>query len=370
MPIIRAIDSGFVPRAHIAAASSVQWTRKLYDVGTFEIHTAMHVKGAEQLLPGRIVFLDERHAGIIDYYDADEKKSGVPVTAKGKELKNLCFWRSTAPSQLEDTQFFGYDRFPALTDPDAPAESVIKHYADRHMVNPDDTVRGFPGLVIAEDQLRGPEMRWQSRFEPLTAVYKSIGELTGMGYEIRLDLENSQFVFDVIAGRDRTSASDSPVVFATAWGNVSGLKYSEDESGWANTGYAGGAGENEGRLIQVVYEDDIPRSGWDRRETWLDCGSVELVDDLLYEGKYKLRDKSRARGLSGDVIPAGPFRYGMHWDIGDYVTLKSRVSGVEMDTQITEVRLSYEKGKADIKPIFGKRPKNVLDEIRKIGVVR
>lgn len=370
MPILRVINTDFVPLAHIAASSSVQWTRKLYEVGTFEIHTFMHVKGADQLKPDSIVFLDPRRVGIVDYYDADETKRGVPIVAKGKELKEICRWRNTVPSQMEDTQYFGYDRFPALDQPDAAAESIIKHYADRHMVNPDDPNRAFPDLVIAEDILRGQTMRWQSRFEPLTSVFKAIGEITGMGYEVRLDIANEQFVFDVIVGADHTAASDHPVIFATSWGNVSGLKYSEDVSDWANTGYAGGAGESEGRLIQVVYEDDTPQTGWGRRETWLDCGSIEMVDDLLYEGKYKLKDKPRVRGLSGDVIPAGPFKYGEHWDLGDYVTLQSRVSGVEMDTQITEVRESYEKGNIDIKPTFGRRNKYFLDEIKQIGVVR
>ena len=77
MPVIRAINNEFVPLAHIAAASSIQWTRKHYEIGTFELHTIKNIKGADQLQTGAIVFLDARRAGIVDYYKADEGKRGV-----------------------------------------------------------------------------------------------------------------------------------------------------------------------------------------------------------------------------------------------------------------------------------------------------
>jgi hypothetical protein len=316
------------------------------------------------------VFLNDHRAGIIDNPVIDEGKRGVNVTIKGKTLQDLCRWRYSVPGKIADTQYYGYDRFPFLTDPDAPIESIIKHYVDAHMVNPEDTARAISRLVIAADQQCGAAMRWQSRFEPLSAIFKDIGELTGIGYEIRLDLVNEQFVFDIIVGADHTASGANPVIFAPEWGDVSGIKYTDDMTKYANTGYAGGAGEDAARLIQTVYEDDEPRSGWERRETWLDCGSIDTVDDLVYEGKYKLKDKARVRSLSGDVIPAGSFRYGTHWDLGDYVTIQSRRSGIETDVQITEVKESHEKGKFTAVPTFGRRNKNVLDEIRQIGAVR
>jgi hypothetical protein len=370
MPDLRVINNEFVPLAHIAAASSVQWTPKLYEVGTFEIHTSLDIRGANQLQAGAIVFLNAQRVGIIETATVDEEKGDFPVVAKGKELKNICLRRVTVPSQLHDTQYYGYDRFPALTDPDAPAESVIKHYADAHMVNPEDASRKLSGLVIATDQLRGDAMRWSSRFEPLTTVYKSIGEQTGVGYTIGLDLDNELFVFDVIVGRDRTASSSHPVIFSPEFGNISGLKFSDDISNYYNTGYAGGAGEDEARLIQVVYEDDMALSGWNRSEVWLDCGSIDMVDELLYEGAYKLKDKARVRSLTGDVIQSGPFKYRDDWDLGDYVTIPFKRIGLVTDAQITEVKESYEKGKFSAVPTFGKRNKNILDEIRKIGVVR
>lgn len=367
MPALRLITTEFEPIGYIDSASSVQLHRNLYEVGDMEIHINRTQTDADKLVPGVIAYLDERRAAMIESYDEDEDNAGMMI-AKGKQLKDLCRFRGTVPGQIEETQYYGYDRYPAIGDPDAPAESIIKHYIDRHMVAPEDPHRVYPGVIIAPDLLRGPLMRWQSRNEPLTDIYKSIGEQTGMGYDIRLDIDNSRFIFDVIAGRDRTSGSDYPVVFSSKWSNVSGLKYTENAANYYNTAYCGGAGENEGRLIQTVYEDDVIRSGFARREIFIDCGSIDNIDDLIYEGKYKLAGYAYVRGLSGEIAPAGPFVYMKDWDLGDMVTIQSRTH--ERDARITEVREIYERGKVSVIPTFGKRNKSFLDEIRRTGVVR
>ncbi len=367
MPVLRAMNTSFEPCGYLDSSASVILERKLYEIGTIEIHIDRDATGANALKPGTIVFLDSQRAAVIDSYDKDKNKGNNIIVAKGKQLKDICRFRITVPGQLEDTQFFGYDRYPAPDAPDAPAESIFKHYAARHMANPDDPNRAYPGLVIAADQLRGPVMRWQSRFEALSTVYKAIGEQTGMGYDVYLDIENNQFIFDVIHGIDRTSRSDNPVIFSTEWSNVSSLKYSEDASKYMNTAYCGGAGENEGRLIQAVYESD-PCLGFARRETWIDCGSVDSIDDLKYEGRYKLAENTYIKGLSGQIVTAGPFKYQRDWDLGDIVTTQNEDD--EQDAQITGVKEVYERGKTLITPTLGKRNKNVLDEIRKKGVIR
>lgn len=368
MTDITVIDKDFNFKASLDNCKSINFPRSLYDITEFQINTS--AAAGKELLPGRIVYLDSRRAGIIRTLDIDESKNGDEVIARGIELKGIVNQRRVVPDRIADSQFFGWDRYPGLDDPDAPAESVIKHYVDRHMVNPDDPNRKFPRLVIAPDLGRGHLMRWQSRWDPLDAVLKSIGEYSGIGYEIWLDFDNDQFVFDIIFGRDKTSSSDSPVLFATGWGNTSKTKYTVDEKDWRNVGYAGGAGEDEGRLIQTVFEGDTAPSGFDRREDWLDCGNVEHVDDLRYEGKYKLQEKKRRESLTGAVIPAGPFQYLRDWEIGDRVTVASETAGVESDMQITGVDEGYEQGKTSIKPIFGTRKKTFIDEIRKTGVVK
>lgn len=371
MPVLRAMDLGFTPLAYIDSFTSIQWTRKLWEVGTFEIHCSLSREGAERLVDDTVVFIGENRAGIISSFSMEKSKNQQKIVAKGKELKDICRWRSTVPGRLEDTRYYGYDRFPATNEPAVPVESVIKHYADRHMVSPEDTNRALSNLVIATDRLRGDTTRWSSRFSKLTDLFSDIGKVYGVGYEIILDLANERFVFDTVHGDDHTAGSSCPVVFSTGWSNIATLQYGLDKSTYVNTAYLGGAGEDEGRLIQIIYEDDEPKTGYGRREMFIDCGSIDTIGDLKYEGKYKLQDYVVVRTLTGEVVPSGPYEYRTDWDLGDFVTLQSKEFGVELDVQITEVKEIYERGKIRAVPTFGKRHRNIIyDEIRKIGTVR
>jgi len=371
MPILRVQALDFTPLAYIDSCTSIQWTRKLWEIGTFEVHCSLNKKGADQLIDDKIVFFDAHRAGIITSFLMEKTKARKKIIAKGRELKDLCRWRGTVPGQLEETQFFGYDRYPAAGDPDAPIESVMKHFADRHMINPDDANRALANIVIAPDQARGTATRWSSRFASLSDSYKKIGETYGVGYEMYIDVDNSRYVFDTVHGNDHTASSSSPVVFSTAWSNIATLKYGVDKSKYYNAAYLGGAGEDEARLIQVVYENDEVKTGYDRREIFIDCGSIDNIDDLKYEGAYKLQAYVVVRTLTGDVVPLGPYVYRQHWDLGDFVTLKSEDFGVELDVQITEVKEVYERGKIKVIPTFGKRHRNIIyDEIRQTGAVR
>lgn len=371
MSVLRVMNLDFETLAYIDSCTSIQWTRKLWEVGSIEIHCSLGKKGADKLTEDKIVFLDAHRAGIITVPTMEKTKMRKKIMAKGRELKDLCRWRDTVPGQIDEAQYFGYDRFPAPSDPDAPIESVMKHLIDRHMVTPEDDNRLLTNIVIAPDQLRGTPGRWSSRFAPLTDVLKKIGEMYGVGYEMYLDLTNNKIVFETIHGNDHTASSSSPVVFATSWSNIATLKYGVDKSNYYNTAYLGGAGEDEGRLIQILYENDEVKTGYDRREAFLDCGSIDNIDDLKYEGKHKLKDYIIVKTLTGDVVPNGPFVYKQHWDLGDFVTLTSEDFGVTLDVQITEVKEIYERGKIRAVPTFGKRHRNIIyDEIRKIGAVR
>lgn len=369
-PELRIIDTNFQFLSLLGSYSSLQWTRKLYEVGEIEIHAPYSSMGAEFLLPENIVYFDEEHAAILTGTIITESKSGVEVVAKGKQLKGIADFRITVPNAKSEQSYYGYDRYPDTDEPDAPAESVLKHYALAHMITPEDANRAFPNLIMASDLQRGMTMRWSSRFETLSDCLKSIGEWSGIGYDISLDLSNKKFVFDAIVGANRTKGSESPVLFASMFQNVSQTQYTVDEKAWNNAAYAGGNGEDENRLIQAVYQDDKITVGFNRREAWFDCGSIDNVSDLTYEAKYKLKDKMIAENLTGSVTNTGPFLYRRDWDLGDMVTVQNSVIGIELDVRITEVKESYEQGKHSIQPVFGKRTKNILDEIRKNEVVR
>lgn len=350
--------------AYIDAYESAILERKDYEIGKLELHLPYGVGGSDKIKEKMIVFSDPKNPYIVTGVDVEEKKAGYPMTITGKQLKGILDGRLTVPDIIAETLTYGYDRYPLPANPTIAAETVFKYYVNKHAVNPEDPKRIIPNLSIAPDISRGDSIRWSSRFEPLSTVFQSMGESTGIGYEISVDIINHQFIFDIVPGVDHSTSSADPVVFSTDFGNIETTKYSIDTSPEYTVGYAGGAGDGEERLIQAIYIGDPP-SGFDRRETWLDCGSLDTVADLTYEANYKMQSLIRTETLSGEIAISGPFLLGTNFNLGDIVTVQSRRLGLEKDIRITEITESYEKGKKSIRLTFGKRKKKISDEIRK-----
>lgn len=371
-PPVRIIDTDFNFLALIDNYESLQWGRKLYEVGDVEIHISLDKPGADTLVVGNLMFLDARRAAQIITVTRDENKSGNAVVVKARQLKGIVADRVTVPTAYDDTHHFGYDRFPS-GEATAPLETVIKHYVDKHMVSPEQAYRKIPGLVIAPDQGRGAQARWSSRFEGLDVAFKAIGEAYGMGYDVTLDLENKQFIFDVIDSVDMSTENDEaamPVVFSSGFGNISSVKHTDDAKPYRNAAYAGGSGETENQFVLNVYDGDVTPAGFGRKEIFLDCGNVETPDDLLFEARHKMKAHKRVETLTGTTVPSGPYRYMADWDVGYRVTIASARLGVQVHTYITGVQEVYERGKYTVTPTFGPRSKNILDEIRTQEVMR
>ena len=368
MNMLYVIEPDFTLVAVIAEYTNFQLKRKLYEIGDIELHVPLDVFGAEELKPGRIVFITPDKPGILTKIEISESKKGVELVAYGMQLKGIVARRVTVPDTVDEQMLFGYDRFPMPDEPEVSAEDIFKHYAKKHMVAPIDENRKIPKLSIAPSQGRGVLTRWSSRFESLEAVYKSLGEYTEMGYDIFLDLEQERMIFDVITGVNHGAGSSSPVIFSTTYHNMATTKYSIDTKSFVNAAYAGGAGEAEARLIQTIFRENA--TGLERRESWLDCGNIELVEDLIYEANHKLEKSVLTETLTGTITPTGPFVYGEDYELGDIVTVQSKAIGLEKDAQITEISESYEKGERKVSVTFGKRQQNILDEIRKMEAVR
>ena len=86
----------------------------------------------------------------------------------------------------------------------AEAETVMKHYVDRHAVYPTDSARLIPNLVLKANQKRGNYLQVESRLKNLAEQLKEISLASGLGWDVYLDEHARQFVFDVQAGKNLT----------------------------------------------------------------------------------------------------------------------------------------------------------------------
>ncbi len=369
-PDLKILNKGLDQLAIVDSYTSLQLERSLWEVGRMELHASLFSKGAETLQPGNLVMIDERRTWEMTGIKKTEGNTlGLQVT--GRELKGVLGQRLVIPDSKDDSHHFGWDRVPGVSDPDVAAETIIKHYVDKHAITTTDLKRALPGLVLAPDLARGMKTRWSERFRSLTETLKDIGEFTGMGYRVTVDLAKKQFVFEVIPERVQTEGSLHPVILSVDFNNIQTMDYQRDVSRDVTIAYAGGAGEDEDRLIQAVARNptEADLEGYDRREDWLDCGSIDEVDALIYEARYKLAQKEKVEFVTCEALPNATFAYLKDWDIGSVVTVQSHALGISQAQKITAVKEVYEQGRVQIIPTLGKRNKTILDEIRKSEVI-
>jgi hypothetical protein len=356
MPIM-IISPSFELLGEIRNYESLQFTRRFYTVGEFELHINVNKPNTGALVNGNLIMLGNQgnKAGIIRHRENEIDENGDATDTliiKGPTLKGVCAQRLVVP----DTSGDGYDSSTGAQ------ETIIKHFVTAHLVSPADASRKISQVAIAADQQRGAQDKWRFRFDVLSDALDTVGEYSKLGWDITLDLANQEWVFDVIPGRNLTASQSvlPPVIFNAEWGNIKTPHLIQSWINAATQGYCGGQGDGVDRLIQQVGST----SGLDRMEQFFDCSEAESAAELLSTGAQKLAEAAPTNTFEFGIDPLRPFIYGVDYDLGDTVTAISKKWGVTMDTQITEVKEVYEADGNSIEPTFGTSTPSLISYIK------
>jgi len=346
-------------------AVSIILRRELRGTGSFEIHIEPEL-GAELFQRGRVIVInkDGRRAGIIRRVELSEGRGERDLAVFGDMPDGRTRQRIVIPpTKEEQPSAYGYERISG------DAETVVKHFARRNMTESPDMKRNFNRMVIAENKHRGIVFPWQARYSNLADEIEAICAYAGVGYEIYLDLSADQWVFDIVAGTDRSvgQSENDRVVFQTEHNNIGRYKYSEDFANYRNTGYAGGMGSDENRLIYTLGADN---DSDERFETFLDCSNARDITELMYYGNQLLNGYAAVQTIEADTLP-NTFTFERDFFFGDKVTLRVRRYGIQLDAVVSGVREVWERQtgyRAEIR--FGERLPNLFSLVNRREAVR
>jgi len=328
-PSVRILDTEFRLLGEIDNYESLQWIRRFYRAGEFELHIHIGKRHTEQLVHDCVIMVNNQpdKAGLIVHREMVQDEKGVEtVVVRGPTLGGILDRRITVTET--------YDRIKGN------AETVMKHYVRQHLVDGIYPARKIPFLICAPNLQRGKYTPWQTRYEPLDEVIQQIAQWCDIGWHIRLDVHTKKWVFDVIEGRNLTTSQQTlpPVIFSHEYDNILSQQYIDSYYPYKNVGYAGGKGEKEDRLIQQIGKG----VGLSRREGFIDCSSAEDAAELIAMGNQKLAERGRIHSYEGKILNTGSFQYEKDWNVGDVVTLQNKKWGLTMDSRITEVKEIYE----------------------------
>lgn len=357
MPI-RIIDSSFNILGEIDDYESLQFTRRFYGVGEFELHINMNKNNTDVLQEDNLIILgtDTKKAGVIRHREINVDEQGLAseeLLIKGYTLKGIVSRRITVPPIGE-----GYDKI------NDNAETAIKYYVDVNCVNPVDAKRKIPQLVITSDIKRGIIITWQSRYKQLDIEIEDISRYSELGWDIYLDFSNQKWVFHVVEGRDLTASQVilPPVIFSVDFDNIKGQNFVDSSISYKNSGYVGGQGEEDDRAIIQIGEYE----GLERIEAFIDARDIEDIAELPIRGKQKLAELNKVQSFESQVLDFGSFIYGVDWDLGDIVTVQNRKWGATLDSRIVEVKEIYENDGFRLEATFGNTIPTIIDKIKKM----
>lgn len=354
---IRIIDKDFNLLGEIDNYESLQFVRRFYKVGEFELHINVNKNNTDKLQEDNLILLGSsfNKVGIIMHRENSYDQNGEPMDTliiKGPTLKGIMSRRLIVPEINSN----GYDSQTGSI------ETILKAFVNNHVVNPTDATRKIPQVSIDIDQQRGKQDKWRSRFEVLSDKLAEIGEYAQIGWDVVLDTVNNKWLFDVVIGKNLIVDQETlpPVIFSVDFNSIKSRHYIGSSLTAKNLGYCGGKGDDADRLIQEIGTV----SGMERIETFIDCSSAEDVAELLSLGTQKLNELKKIESLEGGILPEGSFVYEQDYDLGDFVTVQDRKLGITMNTQIIELKEIYETSGFSLEGTFGTNIPNLLTTIK------
>ena len=87
---------------------------------------------------------------------------------------------------------------------------------------------------------------------------------------------------------------------------------------------------------------------------------------MLQRGNEKLSECTKIETFEGTINTNANNVYKVDYDLGDIVTIYDKDLGIKLDTQITEIEETYDKGKVEIVPTFGNNIPSLLTKIKKL----
>jgi len=392
---LRVIDTDFKFYGEVAKYESLQITNKLYGIGEIELHINRHMHNADLLQQDRIVFIENDYDTPFQILHRE-----IALDENGKATENWLIKAVPLKSWLSDRIVLPANN-AISTYFDTNVESIFKGLITANITDSNNINRHIPNLIVAPNLNRGQTLkRIVKRGTTISEELKDIGEFTGIGWNICIDISNKKFVFDIVDGVDRSTnqIDRPPVVFSTEFGTVKSLEYTESKLNYKNTAYVAGKSEKIQRKIAAV-NDEV--SGLERKEIYIDADVTEteekevtligvgehedgrpyeyeykdkvevdrseddIIADLADKGKEKLSEYEQTLFFSGQ-INTGRFKYGEDWFLGDITTLQHKDWGVTLDARITEAKEIHEVGHSkQIEVVFDKAIPTFIDKLKR-----
>lgn len=339
---------------------SLQWTRRYYKSGEFELRCPLTTESLSLLQRENIIYKkDDIEAGYIEFRQLQQDQEGKEILiVKGKFLTGYLNRRIIWGTKIiNDT-----------------CEKAMRILVEDNCINPTDTNRIIPNLVLGTLNNFTGSVNYQVSYKNLADEIENLSNISNLGHRINFDITNKKMIFDVYKGLDRSvNQSTNPrAIFSKEFENILEQEYVDSLNNYKNVALIGGIGEGALRKLATVGSS----TGLDRFELFNDQKSLsnvvnnvtmsdeEYTNLLIGKGNETLAETKEIQTFESKINLNSSLKYRTDFDLGDIVTCLSKRWEVTLDTRITEIEEVYEEQGQQINIVFGNNIPTLIDKIK------
>ncbi len=361
----------------VSDVESFKYTRRAYDIGSFEMTIPTHSDEAGCIQPDRMLIVGEKlgqtyiasdptkrivRGTFLYVTDIEKKDDKIAIT--GYDLKYLFALRVTLfPKEEQDKGTYGYYVTSGTT------FSCISDIVNYNIVNATDSDRQIYGMfgitmpvnqINADPPLTGIQNdRYMTRLEPVsTAIFNLLKNCKTHFYDMRLIIDDNAEDSDNYNPHMESSEDKPVIIIDESRYNIKSYTRKDGTSAYKNAIYAV-VGSGDAVTVKCVKRPDDTASGVKRKEVVLDVDTDSVAEIDRYALKaaeeYVVSDDFEIEPLFMDD-EAEP-------ELAQKVSI--RIDGVEYETVITEITDEYANGKHTQSYVCGDKKLKVLNVLNK-----
>ena len=361
----------------VSDIESFKYTRRAYDIGSFEMTIPTHADEAGCIQPDRMLIVGEklgqtyiasdptkRIVSGTFLYVTDIEKKDDKITVTGYDLKYLFALRVTLfPKEEQDKGTYGYYVTSGTT------FSCISDIINYNIVNATDSDRqiyGMFGITMPVNQINADppltgiqDDRYMTRLEPVsTAIFNLLKNCKTHFYDMRLIIDDNAEDGDNYNPHMESSEDKPVIIIDESRYNIKSYTRKDGTSAYKNAIYAV-VGSGDDVTVKCVKRPDDTASGVKRKEVVLDVDT----DSVAEIDRYAL--KAAEEYVISDDFEIEPLFMDDETEPELAQKVSIRIDGVGYETVITEITDEYANGKHTQSYVCGDKKLKVLNVLNK-----
>ena len=316
--------------------SSIQWNRKYFETGNFELHAPINTNNLALLMLENIITKPNTiEAGVIEDIQLIENSQTQEMVIKGRFLS----------SYLDRRLIKGTFNFNGKVED-----------AMRSIIN---KVSAIPLLELGTLNGFDETVSFQAANMNALKCMTNLSKSSNIGFRFVPDFENKKIVFETYKGTDRTvnQSTNNRVTFSELYSNLDSAEYRINRQVQVTKVVATATYTSDTNSKEITVEVG-DGSGLELVERYVKANiDSKDIDEQTFTNNLKqaaqLQLSNISESFESDVNPYINFNYKDDYDIGDIVTVAKTSWGIVKNLRLTELNEIYETEVMQIVPTLG-----------------